>query len=98
MWEKDLNIAVRRFLELEATCGRLAVDRLAEPPRPTARRGEWSATPPVWDTDVSHLTELTLKIKEPAHIYKHERVGQDCEHDAPDGKPGPPPHLPRWRP
>ena len=77
-----LNIAATRFLELEATYGRLAADRLAAPPRPTARRDEWRVTRPVWETDVPHLTVLTLKVKEPAPIYKHELAGQDCEHDA----------------
>ena len=89
MWEKNLNLAARRFLELEATYGRLAADRLAAPPRPTARRDEWTVSPPVWETDVSHLTELTLKVKEPAPIYKHELAGQECEHDALEWQAGP---------
>ena len=89
MWEKDLKTAARRFLELEATYGRLAADQLAAPPRPTARRGEWRVTPPVWETDVSHLTQLKLLTREPAPIYKHELAGEDCEHDAPEWQAGP---------
>ena len=79
-----MNIAAKRFLELEATYGRLAADRLAAPPRPTTTRNEWLVTLPVWETDGSHLTELTLTVKEPAPIYKHELAGQGCEHDAPE--------------
>ena len=27
---------------------------------------------------------MTLKIREPVPIYKHERAGQECERDAPE--------------
>ena len=84
MLEKELTTAARRFLLLDATYGQLAPDRFAAPPRPTSRRGEWIVTDSVWETDVPHLTRLNLASKEPAPIYMHERVGQDCEHDAPE--------------
>ena len=83
-WKKELTTAARRFLLLDATYGQLAPDRFAAPPRPTSRRGEWIVTDSVWETDVPHLTRLNLASKEPAPIYMHERVGQDCEHDAPE--------------
>ena len=32
---------------------------------------------------------MTLKIREPVPIYKHERVSQECMHDAPEWQTGP---------